>query len=148
MDDKKQEISNILNKLLASSNVLYVKVRNYHWNVEGPHFQDYHKFFESTYDKLAEQIDEIAERIRILENRPFSSMKEFLEYSLVQENHHPLSAHQMLLDLSKEYNVLIEYLNKHIPITENFNDLGTADFLTGMLQDFEKKVWMLTAMSK
>ena len=148
MNDKKEEVSNILNKLLASTNVLYVKVRNYHWNVEGPHFQDYHKFFEETYDELAEQIDEIAERVRTLDNRPFSSMKEFLDYSFVNENLHPLTAHQMLLDLITEYNKLIDYINKHIPVTESFKDFGTTNFITGLLQDFEKKNWMLNSRSK
>lgn len=59
----------ILNTLLADEYVLYTKTRNYHWNVTGTHFSEYHKFFESQYEALDGIIDEVAERVRSLGGR-------------------------------------------------------------------------------
>lgn len=69
-----QSIVSTLDALLADEYVIYTKTRNYHWNVVGPHFGDYHKIFEEQYNELSGDIDEIAERIRALGSKTSASL--------------------------------------------------------------------------
>jgi starvation-inducible DNA-binding protein len=62
----REAVVRILNDVLSDEYVLYTKTRNYHWNVVGPQFNDYHKFFEAQYDALNEVVDDVAERVRAL----------------------------------------------------------------------------------
>lgn len=137
-----------LNELLANEFVLYTKLRNFHWNVVGPHFQEYHKFFEETYNEVEENIDDTAERVRTLNQRPLSSMKEFLEHTTLEENlKENMSAHDMLKELIQDYEHLILNFNEKISFMQEVGDVGTEDFLTGMLQEYEKKLWMIKSMN-
>lgn len=148
MDTRNEELAQILNKFLASASVLSIKLKNYHWNVIGPHFENYHKFFEELYDEIDGIIDEIAEKVRMLELRPLSSMKEFLDETFIQENQQQLSAHQMFKNLEKNYAILIDYNNKHIPVVENLKSYTIADFLTNQNHVFEKRLWMIKSICK
>ncbi len=70
-------IAELLNTLLADEHILYTKTRNYHWNYEGDNFMEMHKFYEGQYEELAEMIDEIAERIRIIGHHAEGRLKIF-----------------------------------------------------------------------
>ena len=65
-----------LNKLLANYHVHYQKLRNFHWNVEGPEFFELHQKFEEQYNEVKVNIDDIAERIRIFDKKPMSTLSE------------------------------------------------------------------------
>ena len=143
-----EQIATILNTFLASTYVLSVKLKNFHWNVQGPHFNDYHLFFEELYKEIDNINDETAEKIKMIQHSPLASMKEFLQHSFIQENAHSLTAHQMLNNLEKNYSILIDYINKHIRVLKGFNNSYTQiDYLTQKCQLFEKKLWMIRAMS-
>jgi starvation-inducible DNA-binding protein len=66
IDEQREGVVLILNTLLADEYLLYMKTRNYHWNVVGPQFNDLHKFFEEQYDELNDIVDDVAERARSL----------------------------------------------------------------------------------
>ena len=76
-DRSRNGVVALLKPLLADAYVLYTKTRKFHWNVTGPHFTELHKLFEAQYDALAEEIDEIAERIRSLGSLAPGSLAEF-----------------------------------------------------------------------
>ena len=78
-NEETQELVDHLNKLLANYQVHYQKLRNFHWNVEGPDFFDLHEQFEIEYDAVKAQIDEIAERIRVFGANPISTMQGYLD---------------------------------------------------------------------
>ena len=78
-------VAELLNKLVADLNVLYTKVRNAHWNVEGADFHAQHLFFEGIYEGLAETIDEVAERVRAIGHYSVGSLKEFLDLTQLAE---------------------------------------------------------------
>ena len=141
----RQGVIDILTKGLADEYILYTKTRNYHWNVVGPHFSDYHKLFETQYDQTAEDIDEIAERIRSLGGKTVSTMNEFLKLTrLSEEPEHFPDAKTMILNLVADHETIIRNLREDIKTCgEKFNDVGTEDFLTGMLEKHEKTAWML-----
>lgn len=136
----------LLQRLLADEHVLYVKTRNFHWNVTGLHFGQLHVLFEKQYDELAERIDEIAERIRSLGGMAPGSMKEFLKLSRLDEQPGgKLEAEKMIASLLSDHESLVRYLRESIEVADKAGDSGTNDFLTSLLEDHEKTAWMLRA---
>jgi starvation-inducible DNA-binding protein len=137
----------LLENFLASENILNVKIRNYHWNVTGRHFSEYHKYFEELYDDSAENIDEIAERIRMLGSHTKASMAYFLEKSfLSEETQTELSANDMVKNLLNDTEKTIVKMRNAIEIISETNDSGSEDFLIALMQKHEKNAWMLRSM--
>ncbi len=138
----------LLTHLLADEYLLYTKTRNYHWNVEGPHFPEYHKFFEAQYEELDDLIDQIAERARALGGNALGTMKEFLNLARLKE--YPAdypSARQMVLNLFEDHEELIVLLREDLAAcADKYKDAGTSDFLTGLMEKHEKMAWMLRSM--
>jgi starvation-inducible DNA-binding protein len=136
----------VLGRLLADEHVLYVKTRNFHWNVTGLDFGSLHALFEKQYDELSETIDEIAERIRSLGGVAPGSMKEFLKLARLEEQPgDSLAAEKMIAALLSDYETVIRALRADIEIVGKAGDAGTDDFLTGILEAHEKTAWMLRA---
>ena len=145
----REAIGRMLNKLLADEHVLYVKTRNYHWNVVGPQFHSLHEMFEEQYKQLGEAGDEIAERARMLGVVALGSMSAFLdEARLAEDAGEPPDAPAMLTNLVHDHERVIQQLRADIEACdEQHNDQGTADFLTGLMEQHEKQVWMLRAQA-
>lgn len=138
------ESAEALNRLLADEHVLYVKTRNAHWNVEDRDFHALHKFFEEQYTALEGMIDEVAERVRNLGHYALGSMTEFLEVTHLSEdfrskNDGPGYIKALLLD----HEAVIINCRKNIDQLQA--DQGTADFITGLMEQHEKMAWMLRA---
>ncbi|NJN66045.1 MAG: DNA starvation/stationary phase protection protein [Chloroflexaceae bacterium] len=143
--EHRQKICAILNQIVADLSVLYVKTRNYHWNVEGMQFGPLHELFEHQYDHLAETIDEVAERVRMLGGRPIGTMVQFLEHATLKEhpsNDHP-DALTMLANLVADHESCIRFLREAVDTCDQYHDMGTNDFLTGLMEQQEKTAWML-----
>jgi len=142
-------VANMLNRLLADENVLYIKVRNAHWNVEGPDFHAQHLFFETIYDELAELIDEVAERVRAIGHYAIGTMKEFLEVTqLTEMKYNKNDSQGFIKELLNDFESLIITLREDIKLAEDHEDAGTEDFLVGILEKHEKTAWMLRAHLK
>jgi starvation-inducible DNA-binding protein len=144
-DDNRQRVIAILNTLLADEFLLYTKTRNYHWNVTGPQFNDLHKFFEAQYEALDDVIDEVAERVRALGGRAFGTLEEFRASARLGEKPGTVPlARDMLAGLLADHEALTRTLREDIDaVTDRHRDVGTADFLTGLLEQQEKAAWML-----
>lgn len=140
----------LLQTLLADESILFLKTRDAHWNVTGPHFNHLHAFFESQYEGLAESLDEIAERIRKLDGHATATMVEYLKLTrLKEEPGTAKSADGYLKTLLADHETLIRHLRTEIEIVgPKYGDSGTQDFLTGLLQDHEKTAWMIRASLK
>lgn len=140
----RDSINASLATLLADEHVLYVKLRNYHWNVKGPHFGPLHALFEEQYTLLADSIDEIAERIRTLGGSAPGTMKSFLKSARLKEDGGaPPKAVDMIKGLLADHESLAMALRKDIVAASQVNDEATADFLTGLLALHEKAAWFL-----
>lgn len=138
-----------LEKFLASQSILNLKIRNFHWNVQGPHFSDYHKFFEEMYESSAELIDDIAERIRMLGEKSPATMTFFLKNSFLEEqSNYNLEAEKMVAELVVDTEKTISEMRKAIEVIGETGDKGTEDFLIATMQDHEKNAWMLRSMIK
>lgn len=140
-------IVRILNAVLADEYVLYTKTRNYHWNVVGPQFNDLHKFFEAQYEELDGFVDEVAERARTLGGQASGTLTEFLQQARLREQpgKYP-DARTMIANLLADHETLARQLRQDVDATVNkHGDVGTSDFLTGLLEKHEKMAWMLRA---
>jgi starvation-inducible DNA-binding protein len=133
-----------LEPVLADEYLLYTKTRNFHWNVVGPQFNDLHKFFEAQYETLDGFVDDVAERSRALGGRALGSMKEFLAKARLKESAgRAPSAGAMLAELLSGHEALVRSLRADVDECARLGDQGTADFLTGLLEEHEKMAWML-----
>ena len=137
----------ILNVLLADEYVLYTKTRNAHWNVEGPHFMELHKFFQSQYEQLDEIIDDVAERVRTLGHFSLARLKDFLEVTHIAEDSGKFTdSRHIIQTLLNDHETVIGSIRKNIDkVANELKDAGTADFITGIMQAHEKMAWMLRA---
>jgi starvation-inducible DNA-binding protein len=134
----------ILNTLLSDEYVLYTKSRNYHWNVLGPQFNDLHKFFQEQYTELSEIVDDTAERTRSLGGWALGTLQEFAQHARLKE--HPgkyPNARDMIANLLADHETLVRQLRADLEAAEKHHDMGTNDFLTGLMEKHEKMAWML-----
>lgn len=140
---QRSAVGRILNTLLADEFLLYNKTRRFHWNVEGPHFSELHKFFESQYEQLDEVIDEVAERARALDIMAAATLREYLSSTRLKEN--PAKTEQdMLKALLNDHQAIVRSLRDDlVTCAEQLGDAGTSDFLTGLMEQHEKMAWML-----
>jgi starvation-inducible DNA-binding protein len=146
-EEQREGVVTILNTLLADEYLLYTKTRHYHWNVVGPHFHDLHKFFEAQYTALNTIVDDVAERARALGGNALGTLTEFLQHSRLQEQvgHYP-DEQTMIALLLRDHETIIRHLRVDLETcAEQHGDIGTNDFLTGLLGQHEKMAWMLRA---
>lgn len=141
------EVAHSLSRILADEYVLYTKTRKAHWNVEGADFYNKHKFFEEQYDQLDEIIDEVAERIRKLGHYAPATLKQFLALTHLTEDDRGANDAQSYMK-----NLLADHESILIQLRENINnyagplkDLGSSDYITGLMETHETMAWMLRA---
>jgi starvation-inducible DNA-binding protein len=147
-DKSRKTMVDVLNRLLADEFVLYVKTRNFHWNVTGTNFSELHKFFEAQYEALDDAVDEIAERARALDGMAAGSMTDFLKLTRLAEASSHLSAPEMLRALLADHEQIVRQLRADIGVADDAGDAGTEDFLTGLMESHEKTAWMLRAYAR
>ncbi len=146
-EQNRSSVAEILAQILADEHILYIKLRNYHWNVEGMFFQSLHGFFEEQYNELAESIDNIAERIRSLGFFAPGSMGDFKDLARLSETGNLNGKDvQMLRNILADHEMMIQILRGNVEDTmEKYNDAGTSDFLTALMEQHEKMAWMVRA---
>lgn len=135
----------LLSIILADEMTLYIKTRKAHWNVSGESFMELHKLFEGQYKLLEESIDEVAERIGKLGEKTIGTMEEFSSLTSIKE--YPgeyKSSKDVIAELLADHESVIVKLRKYIEQSaEENNDAGTADFLTGLMEQHETIAWVL-----
>ncbi|MEO6883910.1 MAG: DNA starvation/stationary phase protection protein [Bacteroidia bacterium] len=140
-----QVVANELMKILADEYVLYTKTRNAHWNVTGADFYDKHKFFEIQFGQLDEFIDSVAERIRSIGHYTPATLKSFLELTQLTEMIREKNDGQgFIKELLSDHEAIIIKLRENIHhFANDLKDVGTSDFITGLMEDHEKMAWFL-----
>ncbi|MEJ1238199.1 DNA starvation/stationary phase protection protein [Chryseolinea sp. T2] len=139
------KISKALNDLLANYSVHYQKLRNYHWNVKGSDFFDLHEQFELQYNEALLHIDDIAERIRIFQETPLSTMKDYIETSEIKETTTDLESDLMVREILSDYTILLKYMFKVVEVAVGQEDSGTEEMVKRFINSIEKHHWMLSA---
>lgn len=144
-EKKLKAITDILSVELANQVTLYTKTRKFHWNVGGESFMELHKLFENQYKLLEEAIDETAERISKLGSKTIGTMVEFGKFSVIKEypGKYP-SSKEMIKELLADHETVIIQLRKNVDeCADKLEDAGTADFLTGLMEQHETIAWTL-----
>ena len=142
----KRSVEN-LNKLLSDYQVFYQKLRNYHWNVTGPMFYQLHARFEELYNATAETADEVAERVRMLGDRPPSTYKEQLAMARLKEDESVPAAPAMVEAVLADYRSLNGWLREASAQAGEDGDRATANLLEGIADGQEKTIWMLESFT-
>ena len=143
--EETSDITHALNEVLANYMVHYQKLRNFHWNVKGSDFFDLHEQFEKQYTEALQNIDDIAERIRIFGETPLSLLKDYLEASEIKETGSHLPSEIMVRELLSDYHILLQYLFTAVSVAASHEDSGTEELLKVSINHLEKNHWMLSA---
>ena len=143
--EQRQGVIDLLNRDLSDSYLLLIKTKKYHWDVVGPQFRSLHELWEEQYEALTINIDKVAERIRALGGYPVGTAEGFLEFASIKEHSGDIPpATGMVENLVIDHEQVIRNLREHVDqCSEQFHDEGTADFLTGLMEEHEEMAWML-----
>lgn len=144
-EEQLKGVSELLNHDLADAYLLLIKTKKYHWDVVGPQFRSLHQLWEEQYETLTANIDAMAERIRTLGHYPVGTAEGFLKYASIKEDAGNVpAATQMVANLVNDHEQVIRNLRDHVDRSgDEFHDQGTADFLTGLMEQHEEMAWML-----
>ena len=124
------EIVVSLNTLLANYQVFYNKLRNFHWNIEGPDFFELHEEFENEYNMVKENIDIVAERIRVFGVKNNFTLKKTMELSKIEEKDKNLSALEMVREVLHDYEILHNNMLDAVNASLETGDVVTENMLT------------------
>lgn len=136
-----------LTGLLADTYTLYNTTQFYHWNVEGPQFHSLHAMFEEQYDELADAVDLVAERIRVLGWYTPGTLRDFLDVSRIRQRENVRDAGEMLDHLIEGHRQVAHRIRELLAETEKVLDQATEDMLIERLRIHEKTTWMLESQA-
>ena len=138
-----------LKVILGTNFALYLKAHNYHWNIEGSNFPQYHDFLNGFYNEVFAQTDLIAEHVRYLDSYVPGSMERFLELADIEEAVDIIpSALSMMTQLKSDNDRYIVHLRAGIVAAEQANEPAVGNFLQDILGAHQKKAWMLRSITK
>jgi len=138
----------IMRKVLADTFAMYLKAHNYHWNVEGVNFPQYHEFFGNLYEELHGAVDPIAEEIRALNAYAPGSFTRFLELTEIEDEMTIPSGVEMAARLIIDNEKVLSTLNLAFKLADEFDQQGLADFVAGRIDAHKKHGWMLRSITK
>jgi starvation-inducible DNA-binding protein len=139
-----KDISAALNLLLADFFALYLKTKNFHWHVSGPHFRDYHLLLDEQADQLYATTDPIAERVRKLGGTTLRSIGQISRLQRVADNDADyVTASDMLAELREDNQQLAVRMREAHRICDEHGDVATASLIEVWIDEAERRVWFL-----
>lgn len=145
--ESEKTVATKVNELVANQGVLFVKLHQYHWYVQGPHFFKLHEKFEELYNESNEYYDAFAERLIAKGEKPYSTLGEYLEVTSIKEEPYTkkLSAETMVKNLVADYHTIKTIALAGIEAAAESGDAGTEDMLIGYVDSLDLNIWMLQA---
>ena len=139
------EISDVLRQLLADVFALYLKTKNFHWHMSGPHFRDYHLLLDEQADQIFAMTDPIAERARKIGGTTLRSIRDISRHQRLQDSHaEAVSPKDMLLELREDNQHLTRYLRATHAVCEKHDDVATASLIEVWIDETERRTWFLS----
>jgi len=135
-----------LKRLLADSYTLYLQTHNFHWNVTGPQFRELHLMFEEQYNALAIAVDDIAERIRTLDEVAPGTYKAFAKLSSIAEVDGVPAATGMVSILIRSHEKVVKTCRDVLRLAQDGEDESSASLVSDRMREHEKAAWMLRSM--
>lgn len=137
-----------LKVLLASTETFSLKSRNFHWNIEGSNFPQYHQFYDSLYNDTYETVDKIAEYIRVLDGYAPASLTRYAELTIIQDQTKIPRAELMFVETLQDIEKMIELVVGMFDIATQERQQGIANYLAELQDYYGKKAWMVRSILK
>ncbi|MCC7250588.1 DNA starvation/stationary phase protection protein [Hyphomicrobium sp.] len=148
-DNAVRDISGALNELLADVFALYLKTKNFHWHVSGPHFRDYHLLLDDHGDQIFAMTDPIAERVRKIGGTTIRSIGNIAKLQRIKDNDADyVDALDMIAELRDDNKDLITRLRSVHDVADEHNDVATASLLENWIDETERRHWFLFEISR
>src|SRR5215469_17262628 len=139
-----KEISGALNALLADVFALYLKTKNFHWHMSGPHFRDYHLLLDDHGDQIFAMTDEIAERVRKIGGTTIRSIGNIARLQRIPDNDAEfVTPEDMLAELKENERQLIQTMREVHDLCDDAEDVATASLLENWIDQSERRHWFL-----
>lgn len=141
-------LADTLKTLLATAYALSIKAQNFHWNVEGPDFPQYHEFFGNFYEEVYGAIDRTAELIRQLDSYTPGSILRYAELSQIQDQTKIPRAMLMMEELYQDNATILGMYKQAFHVAEEADEQGIANFIAERIDAHGKHAWMLRSILK
>ena len=130
--------------MLADTFALYMKTKNFHWHVSGPHFRDYHLLLDEQGEQIFAMTDVLAERVRKLGQPTLRSIGDIARHQRLADNDAPyVDADDMLAELRDDNQRFVSAMRETHDVCDEHNDVATASLLENYIDEAEKRVWFL-----
>jgi starvation-inducible DNA-binding protein len=148
-DKAVQSISAALNALLADTFALYVKTKNFHWHISGPHFRSYHLLLDEQATQIEASIDVLAERVRKVGGTTIRSIGHIAKLQRVRDNNEDfVLPGDMLCELMADNKAQIHNMREAHKVADEHEDVATASLLEIFIDEAEKRCWFLFEASR
>jgi starvation-inducible DNA-binding protein len=139
-----KNISGALNVLLADVFALYLKTKNFHWHMSGPHFRDYHLLLDEQADQIFAMTDDIAERVRKIGGGTLRSIGHVARLQRLSDNDADyVDAPDMLAELREDNRAMLANMREVHDLCDEENDVATASVLEVWIDQTERRIWFL-----
>jgi starvation-inducible DNA-binding protein len=143
------DISGAMNAILADVFALYLKTKNFHWHMSGPHFRDYHLLLDEQSDQIYEMTDPIAERIRKVGGATLRSIGHISRLQRIKDNDADyVDPQDMLAELREDNQSLAARLREVHDVVDEARDIATASLIENWIDETERRVWFLFEASR
>jgi starvation-inducible DNA-binding protein len=140
----RDQVTHGLNRLLADTFALYIKTKNFHWHVSGPHFHDYHLLLDAQATAVFAMLDPIAERARKIGGMAVRSISHISELQRLKDNNADyVKPEDMLNELRSDNELLVKFMREVHKVADDDNDVATASLLENWIDETEERIWFL-----
>jgi starvation-inducible DNA-binding protein len=144
-----RDIAGAMNALLADVFALYMKTKNFHWHLSGPHFRDYHLLFDEQADQIFAMTDPIAERVRKIGGSTIKSIGQIVRLQRVEDNDADyVDPEDMLAELCEDNKTLAARLRETHNVSDEYRDIATASLIEVWIDETERRTWFLFEASR
>ena len=144
-----EDIAAALNPLLADVFALYLKTKNFHWHVSGPHFRDYHLMLDEQGEQLFDMTDMLAERIRKIGGNTLRSIGDIARRQRIRDNDEAfVEPLMMLAELCEDNKMMASELRKAHDVTDRHRDIASSSLIENWIDETERRTWFLYEASR
>lgn len=137
-------VTESMNLILADVFAMYLKTKNFHWHVSGPHFRDYHLMLDEQAEQIYEMVDPIAERVRKLGGSTLRSIGHIAQLQRISDNDSVyVNATDMLLELCEDNQMLVEHLREVHEVCADHKDFPSSSLIENWIDETERRIWFL-----
>jgi starvation-inducible DNA-binding protein len=139
-----KDISATINRLLADAFALYLKTKNFHWHMSGPHFRDYHLLLDEQSEQIFATTDPLAERVRKIGGNTLRSIGDISRHQKIEDNDADyVTPDDMLAELAEDNRTMAKTMREAHGVCDEHGDVATASLLENYIDETERRAWFL-----